>query len=151
MIWWVRHGESTWNAAGLHQGSNRLPPLTVRGQRQAEEVGRFLAGQGVEELYSSPAVRALHTAAVIGRRCGVAIAVEPALIECELDEIEGAAEARLVEFLQRHGGTDLLVVAVSHGETIRAAARLLGDQSMEVPPNGAVLRLGQQEARWTTK
>lgn len=145
MIWWVRHGESTWNAAGLHQGSNRLPPLTARGRRQAQDVGSFLADQGVEELWSSPAVRALQTAAVIGRWCGVSVAVEPALIECDRDEAEGAAAGRLGAFL-RHGSTDRVVVAVSHGETIRAVAQLLGHPTIEVPPNGAVLRLGLQEA-----
>lgn len=151
MIWWVRHGESTWNAAGLHQGRNLLPPLTRRGEQQAEDAGRHLAEQGVDALYSSPAVRALQTAVVIGRRCGVAPTVESALVECEREEAGGAVAARLREFLQRHGGNDRVVVAVSHGETIRAAAWLLGAWSIEVPPNGAVLRYGLQETRWTTR
>ena len=152
MIWWVRHGESTWNAAGLHQGSNRLPPLTARGGRQAEEAGRFLADQGVEELWSSPAVRALQTAAVIGRWCGVAVAVEPALIECDRDEALSTVASRLREIVQQHGSSDRVVVAVSHGETIRAAAQSLGGRSIQLPPNGAVLPPGRQEVtgahRW---
>lgn len=160
MIWWVRHGESTWNAAGRHQGSNRLPPLTARGQRQAEEAGRLLADRGVEELYTSPALRALQTAAVIGGECGVVVTVEPALIECDRDEAGETAADRLREFLQRHAGTERVVVAVSHGETIRAAAQLLGAQSIEVPPNGAVLGLDRAHVAhetvrpgpaWTTK
>lgn len=152
MIWWVRHGESTWNAAGLHQGSNRLPPLTARGGQQAEEAGRILAGHGVTQVWSSPAVRALQTAAVIGRWCGVAVAVEPALIECDREEAVSTVASRLRAFVQLHGRSDRVVVAVSHGETIRVAVELLGGRSIRLPPNGAVLPPGGPETteahRW---
>ncbi len=36
-LWLVRHGESTWNIAGLAQGHNDEAELTERGLRQAAE------------------------------------------------------------------------------------------------------------------
>ncbi|MDA8076123.1 MAG: phosphoglycerate mutase family protein, partial [Actinomycetota bacterium] len=41
-LWLVRHGESTWNAAGLVQGQ-RDPGLSPAGHEQAARCARLLA------------------------------------------------------------------------------------------------------------
>lgn len=42
----VRHGESTWNAAGRMQSQTVSPELTERGRRQAVEAGAQLLARG---------------------------------------------------------------------------------------------------------
>jgi broad specificity phosphatase PhoE len=64
----VRHGQSTWNAAGRWQG-RADPPLTSIGETQARQAARSLGTLDV--LASSPLQRALRTAELIGEELGV--------------------------------------------------------------------------------
>lgn len=62
----VRHGHSAGNAIGSLTGTD-ADPLTSMGKEQALEIGRQLSTRGAFDLvYSSPAKRALHTAALAG-------------------------------------------------------------------------------------
>lgn len=67
-IYILRHGESVANDEW------RLPtrdtPLTERGKRQAQKTAEYLAGRGIELIYSSPLARAYQTAEIIGSRLG---------------------------------------------------------------------------------
>lgn len=99
------------------------------------------AGRGIDALCSSPAVRALQAEAVNGLRCAAEVAIQPAAIECDMEEAEVAVADRLRAFVRDHSSTDRIVVAVSHGDTIRAAARLLSAPPIELPRSGAILRL----------
>jgi probable phosphoglycerate mutase len=64
----VRHGQSTWNAAGRWQG-RADPPLTALGELQAREAARAL---GVfDALVCSPLQRAQRTAELIGDELGI--------------------------------------------------------------------------------
>ncbi len=66
------------------------PPLSERGQGQAERLGERLTRLPVTAVVSSPMVRAQQTAAPIARLAGLSVEVEP-----NLDEIRmGAAEMR---------------------------------------------------------
>src|ERR1700728_155114 len=65
-LWLVRHGESTWNIAGLAQGHNDEAELTERGLRQAAEGARPLHGRAVRAIYASDLRRAGQTAAAFG-------------------------------------------------------------------------------------
>ncbi len=63
-FYFIRHGESESNIApGLAAGANFDAPITERGHRQAEALGRRLADEGVEfdHIYSSTMVRAVQT------------------------------------------------------------------------------------------
>jgi broad specificity phosphatase PhoE len=55
----VRHGQSTANARGIWQGQMEFP-LSKEGRRQATLVGRALAHEPFDGLYSSPLSRALR-------------------------------------------------------------------------------------------
>ena len=64
-FYFIRHGESESNATpGLAGGTNYDAPMSERGHRQAEALGRRLAGEGVEfdRVYSSSFIRAVQTA-----------------------------------------------------------------------------------------
>ena len=58
----VRHGESTFNAQGLYQGSSDASILTEAGRRDARQTGVFLRGLTIDAVYTSPLRRAQATA-----------------------------------------------------------------------------------------
>ena len=136
MIFWVRHGQSTWNAIDRMQGHELSPPLTDLGRAQSAQAAAALVGQGVVHLLSSPATRALETAAVIGERLGLDVVTEPLLLEKGLDEDVAQVLVRIQKVL----GADLPehTVAVSHGDTIALAVGLLTGTPPELPANGSI-------------
>jgi phosphoserine phosphatase len=58
----VRHGQSTYNALGLYQGSSDVSRLTTCGYRQAKQTGEWLKNQPIHTIYTSPLQRVLKTA-----------------------------------------------------------------------------------------
>ncbi|MEB3180018.1 MAG: histidine phosphatase family protein [Nostocaceae cyanobacterium] len=58
----VRHGQSTYNALGLYQGSSDIPILTEAGYADACKTGEFLAGLKFDCVYFSSLQRAQDTA-----------------------------------------------------------------------------------------
>jgi broad specificity phosphatase PhoE len=93
VVWLVRHGESTWNAAGLAQGHCDQARLTRRGVRQAREVAGRLSGRPVGALYASDLRRAFATAAPLASLLGLATVRDARLRERCLGTLEGAATA----------------------------------------------------------
>ena len=136
MIFWVRHGQSTWNAIDRMQGHELSPPLTDLGRTQSAQAADALVDQGVVHLISSPATRALETAAVIGERLGLEVVIEPLLLEKGLDE----DVVQVLERIQQLLGAALPdhTVAVSHGDTIALAMGLLTGTPPELPANGSI-------------
>ena len=53
-FWFLRHGETAWNADGLAQGNVDVP-LNDRGVAQAREAAVVLLGQGVRSVVSKRA------------------------------------------------------------------------------------------------
>jgi len=93
-VWIARHAESTWNAQGRWQGQAN-PPLSPRGERQAEALGEHLARCGVHTLISSDLARAAQTAHIAGLRLGVAPRLEPRLRERDVGTWGGLARAEI--------------------------------------------------------
>ncbi|WP_009631387.1 histidine phosphatase family protein [Synechocystis sp. PCC 7509] len=58
----VRHGQSTYNALGLYQGSCDRPLLTETGYKDARLTGEFLKKLKFDAIYSSSLVRSQATA-----------------------------------------------------------------------------------------
>lgn len=61
----LRHGESTYNALGLYQGSSDQSLLTETGIAQAQQVGEYLKNIPINKIYISPLQRAQKTATEI--------------------------------------------------------------------------------------
>lgn len=141
MILWVRHGQSTWNVIDRLQGHELSPPLTELGRQQAQHAAEALAGRGVDRLLSSPAIRALETAQIIGTHLGLEVEVEPLLLEKGLEEEFGSVITRIQHVIDRRGPAGDLpgdVVAVSHGDTIGLAVGLLSGRRPEPVSNGSI-------------
>lgn len=167
--YWVRHGESTWNRAGVMQGQTAWPALTARGERQARLAAEELDRYGPAHVVSSDLDRAVQTARIIGVHLGVPVSFDPLLRE----RCWGVFEGRPVTEGHRHDATltsdqavpqgesrdDVTrrlrlfsaslagvggpVVVVTHGDVIREALRLFADGSRHPDglANGAVIRL----------
>jgi len=71
----VRHGATTWNAEGRHQGRTDVP-LSDEGRAQAAALGAALRGVAIDAAYTSPLGRARATAdAVLAGRGVRAVAI----------------------------------------------------------------------------
>jgi len=57
------------------EGDDDLRPLTSKGRRQAERLGRFLCEHGIrpDVIVSSPKVRALQTAEIVAAELGMSV------------------------------------------------------------------------------
>ena len=90
-LWLVRHGESTWNIAGLAQGHNDEAELTERGLRQAAEAAGQFRGRPVRAIYASDLRRAQQTAAAFAAVLGLPVHADARLRERSLGVLEGTA------------------------------------------------------------
>jgi probable phosphoglycerate mutase len=90
----VRHGASQ---AAVHGQPSELlegqadPPLSIEGERQAQAVARFLAGDPPAALFVTPLCRTAQTAAPLAALTGVEPVVVPELREVHLGVLDGGA------------------------------------------------------------
>lgn len=97
MLLLVRHGQSTWNAAGRCQGqSPSAGGLTAAGEAQAlataEELANNLARSEeplADAILASDLPRARQTAEIIARVLGLPVRLDAGLREQSLGELEG--------------------------------------------------------------
>ena len=89
MIYLLRHGDAE-PAGGGDDAARRL---TEKGERQARDAGRALAGLGVhiDACIASPKVRALETARIACEALGVEVEISEALGGGPFDALELAA------------------------------------------------------------
>ena len=90
-LWLVRHGESTWNIAGLAQGHNDEAELTERGLRQAADAAAQFGYRPVRAIYASDLRRAQQTAAAFAAVLGLPVYTDARLRERSLGVLEGTA------------------------------------------------------------
>src|SRR5580704_3163463 len=90
-LWLVRHGESTWNVAGLAQGHNDLAELTSNGLVQASDAAWQFRDRPVRAIYASDLRRARQTAAAFAAVLGLPVLADARLRERSLGVLEGSA------------------------------------------------------------
>jgi len=87
----VRHGETDENATARFQG--RIDTrLNDRGREQSRALAQALRGEGLLALHSSPLLRALETARIVG----AAVGLEPILDERLVEADAGSWSGRLI-------------------------------------------------------
>ncbi len=111
-IWLIRHGETEWSKSGAHTGRTDLP-LTADGERQARDLGRFLAGRPFELVLSSPLQRARRTCELAGY--GGVAQVDADLCEWDYGDYEGRTSTQIEEHVP---GWTIWTSPVPGGETI---------------------------------
>ena len=97
-IWFIRHGETVWNAERRLQGWQDTA-LNDTGREQAARLAARLrehaAGEPFAALYSSDLQRAHHTAEPVSEQLGLRVRVEPGIRERGFGELEGLAIDRV--------------------------------------------------------
>lgn len=119
-VWCLRHGESE-NVTAALAGALPSAPLTERGHRQADTAARILAGEPIQRIYSSTALRARQTAQPLGSALGVQIERAPELVEIGIGRDEGSSDPavrlRTADVLRCWVVEDQLGERVADGET----------------------------------
>ena len=82
MLYLLRHGQTAANRSGLLQGHVDFD-LTELGKRQAKAAADALRDRDVHRLVSSPLRRAVQTAEIVAAILGLAVEIEPRLIEMD--------------------------------------------------------------------
>src|SRR5262249_25729513 len=90
-LYLIRHGATDSNLAkpARLQGRSHNPPLAAIGRRQSELTRDLLAAWPIHACYSSPLLRAVETAAIIGRAHGLHPETIGDLVECDVGRWEG--------------------------------------------------------------
>lgn len=96
-ITFIRHGESTANAANVADSSVPGPVLTEKGQQQARDIVKVLGDNNYDAIYASTMVRTQLTAAPMAQYLGLPIQVVPGLQEIEAGIYEGTPESDAVK------------------------------------------------------
>jgi probable phosphoglycerate mutase len=153
-FWFLRHGETDWNAQGLSQGNVDIA-LNANGLAQAHLAAALLRHRGIASIVASPLSRALDTARIVAQAIGVAeVAVDDGLREAAFGDHEGekmsawfdawvgetytppggegfaALRARAVAAINRALARPAAVLVVAHGALFRALRAEMG-----LPPN----------------
>jgi probable phosphoglycerate mutase len=87
-FWFLRHGETDWNAQGLSQGNVDVP-LNPTGHAQARSAAERLRNRSITAIVSSPLSRARVTAEAVGDALGLPIKIDDGLCEVRFGVQEG--------------------------------------------------------------
>ena len=140
-FYFLRHGQTDWNAQGRFQGHSEIP-LNAVGLAQAECAAHALASCGIEVIAASPLLRARQTAEIVAARLDKTLQFDDELKERHFGRFEGLVvndvKANLGvkphERLNKHLPDD----AEQWHETTERTARVIG-RWLERYPNSVVL------------
>ena len=162
-FWFLRHGETDWNAQGLSQGHTDIP-LNAAGLAQAGRAARTLEGLGIASVVSSPLSRARKTAEIAAEALRLPVSFDDGLREVNFGEQEGrpmgdwyddwiagtytperaepfpALLARAAAAVNRALERPAPVLVVAHGALFRALRLAFGHEPNVRTPNALPIR-----------
>jgi broad specificity phosphatase PhoE len=148
-FWFIRHGETDWNAQNLSQGDVDIP-LNAVGRAQAKSAAALMEGHALATIVSSTLSRALDTARAVSEVTGVPVETDDGLRETKFGEQEGqpmgdwyddwiagtytpegaetfaGLRARAVAAINRALARPAPVLVVAHGGLFRAVRSAMG-------------------------
>jgi probable phosphoglycerate mutase len=86
VVYLARHGETEWSLSGQHTGLTDIP-LTERGEHNARQLAKRLAGLTIAKVFTSPLKRAARTCELAGFK--EVAEVLPDLVEWNYGNFEG--------------------------------------------------------------
>ncbi len=126
-IYVFRHGETELNRQKRWQGSGMDYDLTETGFVQAKKLAQKLKDKGIQKIYSSPLIRALHTAQEVGKVLKVEIEVCQNLRECFYGKAEGMLitdlQKQVPEIVNNWQNPDFMDIRFENGESKREALK----------------------------
>ena len=87
-LYFVRHGQTEWNAIRRMQGQMNSN-LNDRGRAQADVNGQFLATRNIEALFASPLDRTRQTAEIVNQHLSLPIAFDERIMEWDCGDWSG--------------------------------------------------------------
>jgi probable phosphoglycerate mutase len=87
-FWFLRHGETDWNAQGISQGNVDIP-LNAVGLAQARSAAVLLRNRGIAMIVASSLSRARVTAEIVGETLALPIRIDDGLREVSFGVQEG--------------------------------------------------------------
>ena len=148
-FWFLRHGETDWNAQGISQGNVDIP-LNEVGLAQARAAAPLLRNRGIDSIVASPLSRARVTAEIVAQVLALPVHLDPGLREVQFGVQEGqkmsgwfadwvagtrtpegaetfaALRARAVAAVNRALTLPPVVLVVAHGAMFRALRAAMG-------------------------
>lgn len=161
-IFLVRHASPDWSRTDILYDIPPGPPLSPKGEKEAEELAGFLKTQNVAKLYYSSFERSARTAQIVSHINEIPLVEEKRLLEWrEQDETEDKVNLRMKAVFE-HASKECANIGpiglVSHGGPIALLLQELGinqddlalfrkkfDRTNPLPPAGA------WEAEWNEK
>jgi broad specificity phosphatase PhoE len=92
----IRHAESQGNVENRFQGQLDYP-LSDRGVEQARRLAARLLDRHLDHIYTSPLLRANHTAEIVAEAKGMTVSPLPGVIEYHFGELSGLSWAEIEE------------------------------------------------------
>jgi phosphohistidine phosphatase len=116
-------------------GPDERRPLSDKGEKQADRLGRFLAGIGfqADAIISSPKVRATQTAKVVAERLGLPVGEDPRLA--------GEVSVGTLEAILRDAGDPQRPVIVGHDPDFTELVAILCGAARVPMRKGALARI----------
>ena len=97
MIIFLRHGQAENNTKKILAGRSPGVNLTEVGIKQADQSGKMLKPLNISAIYSSPIDRALQTAQIVGKHCGLEIVTDDRLIELDMGKFTKVPYSEIFE------------------------------------------------------
>lgn len=171
-FWFLRHGETDWNARGLSQGNVDIP-LNATGIAQARAAAELLRGRAIGAIVASPLSRAHDTALAAAAALGLPVEIDEGLREVAFGAQEGqpmtawfndwvagsytpddaesfaALRARAVAAINRALTRPAPVLVVAHGALFRALRAEMGLEPNVRTPNATPFWCEPDEPAWS--
>ena len=111
MIIFLRHGQAENNTKKILAGRSPNVNLTQTGLEQAEQAGEMLKSLNISAIYTSPIDRALQTAQIVSKHCGLEVVTDDRLIELDMGKFTMMPYNEIFEkygnvFLKFYQGSD---------------------------------------------
>lgn len=94
-IYWIRHGETDWNARRIIQGRKINAPLNENGKRQALFFAQYYQNVHFHHMYTSPLLRCIQTVMPLVEQKNLPFTILPELIEFDWGLAEGEENEEL--------------------------------------------------------
>ena len=104
MIIFLRHGQAENNTKKILAGRSPGVDLTQVGIQQAEQSGKMLKSLNISAIYTSPIDRALQTAQIVSKHCGLEVVTDDRLIELDMGKF---TMMPYNEIFEKHGNVFL--------------------------------------------
>jgi phosphohistidine phosphatase len=132
-LYLLRHAHA--GDPGAWDGPDEGRPLSDKGEKQADRLGRFLAGIGfqADAIIASPRLRATQTAKIVAERLGLPVG--------EDERLGGELSIGTLEAILRDAGNPLRPVVVGHDPDFTELVAILCGAARVPMRKGALARI----------